>query len=247
MNLTQTLLHAEAVRRVRTARPDLAGCDLSTPESLSAVRSDSTGPDGDAPVAAICVLRSFDLATWARATCDFALGLGPDAADAWRRAFTRTVFLAGNPDNLRGRFAFEHTAPDGSAAWTAPGPAADTKTLRRLLKLFDATAPLPTRPPTTIRVGTGPAPAGPSGTRYTLHVATAGATVADTLVHLNHLLAEAVFDRTLVPGDRLTLSQAPRLTALPAPPVALRVAEARGRPGFLSAYAALTEREARHV
>ncbi|MEU6537139.1 DUF6182 family protein [Streptomyces sp. NPDC047000] len=247
MNLTQPLLHAEAVRRVRAARPDLASAGLPAPGSLTAVRRDGTGPDEDTAVAAVCVLRSFDLATWAGATCDFVLGLGPVEAAAWQRAFTRTVFLAGNPDNLRDRFAFRHTAADGSAAWTAPGPDADTRTLRRLLKLFDAPAPLPGRPPVTIRVGGGPAPAGASGTRYTLHLATAGATVSDTLVHLNHLLAEAVLDRTLVPGDRLTLSQAPRLTTLPAPPVALRVAEAQGRPGALSAYAALTEREARHV
>ncbi|WP_239091445.1 DUF6182 family protein, partial [Streptomyces sp. SID14478] len=45
-----------------------------------------------------------------------------------------------------------------------------------------------------------------------LYVATAGCTVADALVHVNHVLVEAVLDGLVTPGDLLTVRQVPSLT-----------------------------------
>lgn len=111
----------------------------------------------------------------------------------------------------------------------------------RLLKLFDGTAELPTRPPAVVRVLEDQDPAGRTPLRRELHVATAQVTVADCLVHLNHLLVEAVLDGIIGPGDQLTLRQAPALPGLPGPFAALRATGLPDRPHQLRAYAALTE------
>jgi hypothetical protein len=73
-----------------------------------------------------------------------------------------------------------------------------------------------------------------------LHLAVAGVSLSDTLVHLHHLLAEAIFDGLIVPGDRLTLRQLPRL-ADTRPFAALRADVDRAYPNRLRAYAGLTE------
>ncbi|WP_329178932.1 DUF6182 family protein [Streptomyces sp. NBC_01477] len=247
MTISQDMLRAEVAQRIRAARPELAArLDLRTPDGLLAAQQEILLAAQDAKVSAICVLRGFDLPTWVRATCAFAGRVDPAAAVAWRQDFTRTVFLAGNPDNLRDRFTFGHVADDGSAAWQDPAPVGDSSTLRRLLKLFDGSAELPTRPPAVVRVLADRDPAGRAPVRRELYVATAGVTVADCLVHLNHLLVEAVLDGVVGPGDQLTVRQAPRLSGLAGPFAALRIANTPSRPDQLRAYAALTE-EAHHA
>lgn len=271
MTLSADVLLAAAARRIRTARPELDGrLDLSSPQALRAALSeaapsgpaadpagppDRTGPPGPAAQAegtlAVCVVGRFVLADWVRETCRFALSLSPERADPWRRAFTRTIYLAGRPDALRERFAFTHLAPDGSAAWVGPGPAAETAALRRLLKAFDARSELGARPPADVEIP-GRATAPPATVHHhpgrrdpghrDLWIATAGVSVTRALVHLSHLLTEAVLDRLVVPGDRLTLRCVPRLTGLTASFAALRVDADVHRPSELQAYAALTER-----
>lgn len=298
MTLSSDVLLAAAAQRIRTARPELDGrLDVSSPQALRAAlaaagpggpaagSADSPAPpgpadpDGAAAAAlAVCVVGRFSLPDWVRETCRFALAVPAERAQPWRRAFTRTVYLAGRPEALRERFAFTHLAPDGSAAWSGPGPEADTSALRRLLKAFDGRAELGARPPVTVRIPapasspatagrTGPAtdhvPAGEPGSagacgrplrdRITgpgpapahrdLWIATAGVTVTRALVHLNHLLAEAVLDRLVVPGDRVTLRCVPRLTGLAASIAVLRVDADLHRPSELQAFAALTERQ----
>ncbi|WP_234386653.1 DUF6182 family protein, partial [Streptomyces sp. ERV7] len=139
--LTQRRLHAEAFRRLREARPELAAAEgESDLDALLAVRSRvAERPDADA-VQAVAVVRRFDPAAWVHDASAFALGLAPDTAAAWRRSFTRTVFLAGNPANLLGRYSFDHLAEDGSVGWCGPAPAESSAGLRRLLKLFLSTA-----------------------------------------------------------------------------------------------------------
>jgi hypothetical protein len=248
---TQEELRAEAARRIRRAAPGLAARhDLSTTRGLLAAHEEATaGARGDGAVRAVVVIRRFDPAVWLRGTCAFALGLAPDIAEAWRAAFTRTIFLTGNPANLAGRFTFDHVADDGSAAWIAPGPPEATDPLRRLLKLFDATRGLPGAPAPT-RAVAGGTPAHPDGhpaRRYRIHLATAGLTLSDHLVTLNHLLAEAALEGRLRPGDRLTLHRVPRLAELPRPLAALRVAADRAHPDRLRAYACLTEENPAHA
>ncbi|CAM5687351.1 DUF6182 family protein [Streptomyces aurantiogriseus] len=237
MTPVQTELCRAAGRRIVAVRPDLAARhDLTSPEGLLAAQDDIAAQDDTGQTTAVVVIHHVDLARWVRDTCAYAFGLDPDTASAWRRSFTRTVFLAGHPGRLRGRFDFAHIAEDGSAAWTAPGQA-DQSSLRRLLKLFEGRAAPPPAPDTVVELpGAG---TGRPAAHRDLCLATAGRTVADTLVDLNHVLAEAVIDGLLAPGDRLTLRQVPRLTGEHGHLASVRIVFER--PGRLMATAGLTQ------
>lgn len=247
MPLTQRRLHDEAYRRLRDARPELATpAGESDLAALLRARAEAVERPGADAVQAVAVLRGFDPAAWVRDAAAFALGLAPDTAAAWRRSFTRTVYLAGNPENLLGRYSFDHLAEDGSVGWCGPAPAATSAGLRRLLKLFLSTAPFPIRPATTITVPPphGPAARGPApraAVHRDLYIAAAGVPVPEALVHLNHLVVEAALDGLIAPGDRLTLRSVPSLTGAATPFAALRVDVDRTHPHQLRAFAALTE------
>ncbi|WP_330349985.1 DUF6182 family protein [Streptomyces sp. NBC_00582] len=244
----QRALRAAAAERLRRARPELAARhDLSTPTGLAAAGAAAAADDGHDTVVAV-VVRELDLAVWARQTCAYALGLGAEEATAWRRAFTRTVFLAGNPEQLGARFPLVRLAPDRSAAWTAPGPRAATTALRRLLRLLQAPAQVPTGRdlpfevphPASYDVAGAVRPPVRPPVRRDLCLATADCTTADALIHLNHLLAEAVLDGLIAPGDRLTLRRTPRLTDHRADFAAVRAVPDEHRPDRLRLAAALT-------
>ncbi|MBD0742450.1 DUF6182 family protein [Streptomyces sp. CBMA152] len=271
MPLTQRRLHDEAYRRLRDVRPELATpAGESDLAALLRARAEAVERPGTDAVLAVAVLRGFDPAAWVRDAAAFALGLAPDTAAAWRRSFTRTVYLAGNPENLLGRYSFDHLAEDGSVGWCGPAPAGNSAGLRRLLKLFLSTAPFPVGPPTTITVPTPaanggdttsgplgralgrptvPLPHGPASHRPApraavhrdLYVAASGVPVPEALVHLNHLVVEAALDGLIGPGDRLTLRSVPSLTGAVTPFAALRVDVDRTHPHQLRAFAALTE------
>jgi Family of unknown function (DUF6182) len=175
------------------------------------------------------------MAAFIAGTCTFAASLPAEQATGWRRSFTRTIFLAGNPHNLRDRFAFHHTDPDGAIAWTLPATLHAHTPLRRLLRLFDGSGALP--PPATVAV-----PVSVPDTRqveHDLYVASTGVTVGDCLVHLGHLLAEAVLDGLVAGGDRFAVRYVPRLVGMAGPFEALRVAADPDDPDRLRAYAAL--------
>ncbi|MFD4575735.1 DUF6182 family protein [Streptomyces sp. NPDC058417] len=245
-------LRATVADRLRRARPDLADRhDLTTYDGLAAAgaeiaaETDTETEQGDGTLVAV-VVRDLDLTAWARQTCAYALGLEPGPAQAWRRSLTRTVFVAGNPAHLAARFPPARTAPDGSAAWTAPGPPMASAPLRRLLKLLQANAPVPTGPDTSFDVPAPPdhprptdAPAS-SGRVHHLHLATADCTYSAALVHLNHVLVEAVLDGLLRPGDHVVLRRVPHLGGPPAPFSAVRAVPDPHRPGHLRTAAALT-------
>ncbi|RDG37832.1 hypothetical protein DVH02_12605 [Streptomyces corynorhini] len=250
----QRALRASLADRLRRARPELAERhDLASADGLAAAGAEAiaptTGEDGDGALVAV-VVRDLDLAVWARQTCAFALDLDTAAAAAWRRSFTRTVFLAGNPEHLMTRFPPARTAPDLSAAWTAPGPPAATAALRRLLKLLQADAPVPTGPDTPFEVPGAPEGPRPPGApavpghrppvRRDLYLATAGCTLSDALVHLNHVLVEAVMDGLVAPGDHLVLRRIPRLGGPPDRFAAVRAVAEAHLPGRLRAAAALS-------
>ncbi|GGT64823.1 DUF6182 family protein [Streptomyces purpureus] len=242
----QDRLRHQLATRLATARPDLARRhDLTTPAGLAAAQQDIAALSDETTTLAAVVVHHLDLPAFAVATCAYTASLDDTQQAAWRRDFTRTVFLAGNPANLRHRFTFAHTDPAAHLAYTAPGPAAATAPLRRLLKLFDAPARLPARPPTLLTIPTPPGlrPTRPPRHRR-LHLATAGCTLAQALVHLNHLLAEAVMDGLITGGDRLTLIQEPTLTTAGPAFAAWRITPHPATPhhtGRLHAAAALTE------
>lgn len=250
MTLTQQQLREHAAQRLRRARPDLADRHATDdPAALLGRRStlvtESAGTGGDG-VSTVVVLRDLFIPAFVQHAWSFAAELDPWVAADWRAAFSRTVFLAGNPLSLRERFAFEYLAADGTAAWFGPCDADRCLPLRRLLKPLATTKPaaalLPARPVTVALPG---APAD-TGSHAELYVATAGLTAAQMLIHLNHLIAEAALDGLLVPGDSVTLRQVPRLVGFRARPVALRVDLDPIDPARLQAFAALT-REASHA
>jgi hypothetical protein len=226
----QAVLRAVAASRFRAACPDLAtGFDLETQEGLLAAKEAA----GHAPTRVVAVLGRCDLARWVGATSGFVLGLTAAGAAGWRRSLTTTVFLAGNPANLRGRFAFDHL--DGDLGWIGPAPARTTTVLCRLLRAYDAPDGLPAGRAHRMRVPGDP-------TRppldQTLQVATAGVSLSRTLVHLHHLIAEAILDGHLGAGDRLTVRTVPRIDVT-GTFLALRVDVDHSDPHRLRAYAGL--------
>lgn len=232
MSIGPELLLDAAVRRIRAVRPDLAhGFDLSTVSGLVAAQR-SLGVEA----MAVSVVRHFDLVSWIRGTCAFAAGLPPSLVPAWRRSFTRTIFLAGNPENLLDRFSFAHVSDDGAAAWMAPVSERALVPLRRLLKLFSGPYELPLQPSLSVEV---PGVSTRPPVRRGLYVAVAAVPVAEVMVHLGHLLAEAVLDGLLFPGDELTVRLVPRLSGITSPFAALRIGSEEG--DRLRAFAGLTE------
>ncbi|HEV7654829.1 MAG TPA: DUF6182 family protein [Mycobacteriales bacterium] len=220
MTLDQQQLQESLDERIRACRPELAGSDLAS--DPAAVEPEST--------VAVVVLRRFDPAVLVAGACAYARGLSPDEALEWRRSFTRTVFLAGDPERLAGRHRFASVSPDGSTAWTEPGPPERTEPLRRLLRAFPGTVPLAdalTRDPT-------------AAGEVELHLATAGRTLLDGIVAIHHLLAEAVLDGLIHPGDQVVLRPAPRLGAVAGPFTALRVGPDPFDPSRLTAFAGLS-------
>lgn len=231
MTLTQEVLRSQVAQRIRVALPDL---DLS-PADLAGMRQ--AAAPSETSTAVVCVLRRLDMAALIAGTCTLAATLPAERVADWRRSFTRTIFLAGNPDNLRDRFAFHHACPSGAIAWTEPATLDEHAPLRRLLRLFEGSGALP--PPTTVTLpGTGTRPVG-----HDLYLASTGITVGECLVHVGHLLAEAVFDGLVAAGDRLTVRHVPRLVGMPAPFEALRIAADPDDPDRLRAFAALVRSE----
>ncbi|MFJ9418673.1 DUF6182 family protein [Streptomyces sp. NPDC101227] len=245
MPLSADRLLSLAAERLHTARPELAGRhDLSTPAALRAVKAEiagATDPARTTEAVVVAVVGELDLIGWVRETCAFTCSLTAEHREAWRRSFTRTVYLAGSPENLRGRFPFDHIAPDGSAAWLGPAPAAASHGLRRLLKSFDGRRALGDLATGTVELRVGPGPRSRPPRHRVLQIVTAGLTLTDALVHLNHLLAEAVMDGLIAPGDRITVRGVPRLDESSGPFAALRIDTAHDSPDRLQAFAGLTQ------
>jgi len=237
VTITQETLRDHAARQIRVSRPELA-TRADTAALIRIYREITSTPETAAMV--VCVVRRFDPVSLIRASCAFVAGLTPTQVSQWRRAFTRTIFLAGNPRNLVDRFAFAHLGEDGATAWTRPSTMDELATLRRLLKLYDGPRHLPRRPVARVAVP-GQSTVDRAPVRRDLYLSTDGVSAADCLVHLNHLLAEAVFDGLIAAGDELTLRQVPRLIGITEPFEALRVGIDRSGPHRLRAYAGLSK------
>lgn len=242
---TQEVLHAELARRVRAAMagPSAAPEDVTGTPGVPGLDELAAQERAAPDMTAVAVLRQFDPAVFARSSAEFALGVRESARACWFRAFTRTIFLAGCPANLAARFPFEHVAPDGSVAWFGPAPRDSSAGLCRLLKLFDGDVEVD--PPATVGF-TVPGPPistnSQCGTTLYCHVATAGMSLSDYLVHVNHILAEAALTGVILPGHRVILTHAPRLTGAAAPYSVLRVHRDNADPARLRAYAGLSTR-----
>ncbi|MFC4146075.1 DUF6182 family protein [Micromonospora mangrovi] len=158
-------------------------------ERLTWVGNDSAG-DADATV--LVVLRALDLVDLVHGTRAFVADLDPADAARWRRSYTRTRFLFGNPSSLGDQHA-PRRSRRATAAWL--GPYRDsTPGVARLLK--PVTGRMPPLPRTVRVPGIGRA--------RRLEIAM-GASVVDYLVHLHHTLAEAALMGRLAPEEPLLL------------------------------------------
>jgi hypothetical protein len=191
---------------------------------------------GTAGTTVLVLLRSLSLADVVHGAREFAAALDPDGSAAWRRSWTRTRFLFGNPVNLTRWNQARVVAPGGTAAWVGPFPDARRPGLSRLLK--PVTGMLPELPDDLDidpdLPGTGP--------RRVLLVAVGGLTLVDYLVHLHHTLAEAVLLGRLRPDELVRLSHRPALGAAPTgdPPGYARVLPEPGGSGRLRLHAWLS-------
>ncbi|WND37022.1 DUF6182 family protein [Streptomyces sp. BB1-1-1] len=196
---TQQYLREHAERRVRAAHAGRAAEPGRT--------------------AVTVVLRRFEPTTFARSAVAYALNLPDTLSEPWLRSYTRTVFLSGNPDNLRTRFAFHHVSADGAMAWTLPEDSGETPPLRRLLRLFPAAA----LPPLPARIEIPPrARAGADLRTARLDVVTTRVSLADYLVHVHHALTEAVLSGVIGAGTGVVLRHLPRLDPAEGPYAMLR-------------------------
>jgi hypothetical protein len=178
----------ERLGRAITVDPEL---ELSVLAQRAILRSDVT---------AVVVLREADVLAFLRSVLAVSCSLPLSVAEAWYQAFTRTLFLVGNPQNLAARYPLHHVTQQGSVAWLAPTRRSATVGVCRLLK------PIPeSRAPNLPRQVELLAPGKISGRRQTLLVATRGLSWASYLVHVNHTLAESVITRLIAPGDRIRL------------------------------------------
>lgn len=234
VRLSQELLLRSLRERIARARGEAATEDNTTFERADGAAGDWRSSDG---VAAVVVLRDFAPSAFADSCLRFACSLGQTEREQWQRHFTRTIFLAGNPRNLKRRFAFDWVANDGSIGWISPAPPDATMGLRRLLCLFRISNPLADISDFDLSI---PGPKSAAAAR-TIYVAIGGIEAAEYLVHLNHILAEGVLAGDIGPGDRLRIRHVPTLSGHEADFVSLRVHVARLDPRRLRAYAGLTK------
>jgi hypothetical protein len=238
VTVDQHRLHTELRDRIRLHRPDLvAGRRMARASDLFAVQRELDGEPPETTTVVVAVVRRCDLADLIAGAAGFAAGLSTQEAADWRRAFTRTVFLAGNPVNLSRRYDFAHVAPGGSIAWTRPALAPSFALLRRLLKAYPAGRAADTAPGPDV-VLPGPPVAAPA--RRELYLATAGMSIVDCLVNVNHLVAEATLSGLIRPGDRIAVRPVPRLVGATVPFHALRADADPLDGGRLRAVAGLT-------
>jgi hypothetical protein len=150
--------------------------------------------------AAAVVVEYFTPAALARGAVVFAHALGSGPRQAWRRGYTRTVFLAGRPDSLAGRYPAAHE--EDGLAWYGPDPEAARRPLSRLLKAFRGPAPVDV-----------PVEPDPVRATVTAWLATGEVSTQDYLVHLHHLVAEATLRGLVTPDDRVRIRHRPWLDA----------------------------------
>src|SRR4051812_32633082 len=111
VNLTQELLRRAFEERLSIACP---GIDR---EALPRAADHVANWQSNGAVAAVAVLREFVPSAFAESCLQFTRSLDEDVGQLWRRNFTRTIFLTGNPAKLSDRFSFDWLARDGSIGW----------------------------------------------------------------------------------------------------------------------------------
>ena len=145
------------------------------------------------------VVADFDPADFALGAIGFALAVPAELGSAWHRTFTRTIFLAGLPGTVAIRHEPAHVTPGGTLSWPGPAGRKGLKDLSRLLKTFQAPAPMDAADTTVTVAGE------PTGRTVEAYLAVGGISVRDYLVHAHHLLAEATLRGLIGAGDVVRL------------------------------------------
>jgi hypothetical protein len=202
LGFSQELLRLKLKERIQASGVVFDDSALTQNRIADAFRSISLAAE---EMVVVVVLRDFVPQVFAESCMDFVLGLDVASRQGWFRSFTRTIYLAGNPNNLVGRFSFRQLAKDGSIAWSAPAPFASSFTLRRLLSSFQAKIP----DSALTDFETVVPAARLSGKTKILYVGVAGLTGADYLIHLNHTLSEGILTGAISPGDRVLVRAVP--------------------------------------
>lgn len=188
---------------------------------------------------AVVVLAGFDLTSFVHGAVDFVAGLSPQLQGDWYREFTRTLFFAGNPEALGRRFALDQTSVDGRIGFLKPAGAESHQNFKRLLKPLRTSGPF--RPATlalTIEASTREL------RRRRLLLATDGLRLEEYLIHLNHILCEAVIAGHLSQSDTLEVRHVPSITEVSDAVLCARVHRDRSTADALRLYGVLETIEA---
>jgi len=240
MTITQTSLSLQLSRRIEIARHKWSYAAEAVPSSAG-TRSPLVGDAvAGADIAAFAVLRDFNPKAFAQSSLAFAASLPERWRDRWFGAYTRTIFLAGNPANLLSRFPFHHVTEDRSCAWLGPAPANVAMTLRRLLVPFRSESSVPSGEFSIGLPDGGTCSATETPRHMQIHVGTAGMTAVDYLVHLNHTLAESMLLGLIARGSAIKIRHVPRLHGCPEEFLWLRVLNDRTDGSRLRAYAGVS-------
>jgi hypothetical protein len=172
-------------------------------------RLEAVGSAQTPEVCAIVVVRDVDVASFVTGALAHTVALPPPVQDAWYRAFTRTVFLAGQPDQLARRFPAGERSPNGAMSWFAADEPAAYEGLRRLLRAFEGPR-LPPDLPAAVKLRF-PGRAGVPGRTRRLFVGIAGLGTQQYLVHLHHTVCEAALRGLIGPGDALEVVHMPEI------------------------------------
>jgi hypothetical protein len=207
---TQELLRAKLVSRIAQAAA------TAPPDFCAAV-----------------VIHDVDAEAFLTGTLEFAAGIPRAVSEQWYRAFTRTLFFAGDPK----RWEPDHVSPDGAIGWHWPRRTRRFETMSRALRLFRGPMPLPGLPP-MLHLG------GPESVAV-LRISTDALSTADYLIHTNHLLCEAALCGLLRAGDPLRVEHVDRIDvdtafAYPEDKTLWRIAETQRGSGELKLHAYLT-------
>jgi Family of unknown function (DUF6182) len=155
--------------------------------------------EASAETTALVLMRSLDLADLVDGARSFAAALTGEEAEAWRRSWTQTRFVFGNPANLPPHTPARVVGDHGTTAWLGPFRTGRPPGLSRLFKPVTGVAP---KLPAEIEF---PGDATP-GPRYReIRLALRNLTLAEYLVHLHHTLSESVLLGRLRPRQPIRL------------------------------------------
>ncbi|MFF3182729.1 MULTISPECIES: DUF6182 family protein [Rhodococcus] len=185
---------------------------------------------------AVAVVSRFSPAVFVESSYGFAARLSPEMRTAWCASYTRTVYLAGDPENISVRFPPNYCSVDGSIAWFGPDTAAAMASLRKLLRPLVSTFEIGDAF-TVVRSVDG---ARLSDRTAVLALERRETTAERYSIHSNHVVSEALAMGLLDATDSIQLRLVDRIDPEDGPYDYLRVAADRDRPESLRCYAGLT-------